>query len=187
LNKIKLDKIKKMSKIGSFKVTDTVVMGDKDFDKVKLRKGIYDAYKVNDNLMIVHKSYKGKVNKTNIKNWVWHYCKKSVKSTNGLVGFYDLNIVNRVNKLKLKNKNKKIALNVVRKAMSQLPKIKKEFVKYVPFIVTGETVTNNEELNDVKFGVISNTGTGKGSYDCYSIGSNRAIILGGLTQFKLYD
>jgi hypothetical protein len=51
--------VKTVQKLGSFEVKTNLVIGDTDYSKIKqLKPGKYNAYKIDDNLVIMHSDVK---------------------------------------------------------------------------------------------------------------------------------
>lgn len=91
---------KKFNKIGSFNVKDKVVIGDTDYTVIPgLKPGLYNAYAVDDNLVISKKP----LAKSNFKNMVFSISGKSVGVDSGTFGFYDSKIVNKNNDINIKD------------------------------------------------------------------------------------
>ena len=60
-----------IKKIGEFMINNQgAAIGDGYWRKIDLRPGIYKAYRIDDNLMIMHKDLNIKPNKS-IKTWSW--------------------------------------------------------------------------------------------------------------------
>ncbi len=176
---IELKKIKKFKKIGSFNITKTMGFGDFDYTILNLKKGIYDAYQVDDNLMVVHSTYNELVKK-DIESIKWKKYKFGALVDSGSFGFFNTQTIDQIN----------LANDPKTKKINRIP-----YVEYVHngFIVSTNMLENREkkklpiELSNLKFGVISGTGTGDGFFDLYTHGRDMAILIGGFTSMKLYE
>ena len=180
---IKLPDIKSIKKICSFKIKKKVVVGEYDYSILKLKSGTYDAYLVDDNLMIINATSKVKPTKS-ITNWEWTHSGKQVNVEGGTFGFFDLNTLQQINKIikpKLKN---------------SIPHINRNF-SYTPEdgMQFGYTSVSGQHIEDLSgddkkkfktFGVSSSTQIGDGGFECYIIGDDRAILIGGYTGDKLF-
>lgn len=182
--KISLQKVVFIKKICTFDVKNTVVIGDTDYNVLKLKKGKYDAYKVDDNLVIIHHDLKIKPTKKNITEWIWTNSYVGVGVDSGCFGFYDLDTIKEINELldfnmKKKNKNHKNTYT----NYNNLPSFEINF-KEEAYPISGrniEKLTEKQKTLFDTFGVLSSTGTGDGDFYCYTIKNDRAILIGGYT------
>ena len=74
--------------IGEFMVTDKVITGESWNLILDMPKGLYKAYKSNNDLIIVHKSNKNKINKDYLLNKIFNVVGEVGVDT-GIFGFYD--------------------------------------------------------------------------------------------------
>ncbi len=177
---VELKNIETIKKICSFIVGyDGVGIGDTDYGVIDLRPGLYDAYRIDDNLMIINNDLNIDPKPEDVKKWQWTYTYEGVGVDSGTFGFYDVCTLIKLNKL-LNNDDDE-----------QLPSF--EFTKkdyesdYI--IIDGsyvENLSNNEKKKIGNFGVIADTITGDGGFECYAINNDRAILFGGLTAEKLF-
>lgn len=173
-------KPKKLKKIGQFNVEKGVVVGDVIYDILPLvKKGIYNCYKLDDNLLIVHESEE--IDLQRLANIKWKLFGKVGVDT-GTFGFFSLQILEELNNFLGKKKNR-----------HYIPMI--DFPRKNDFIVNTNMVSNNgnfseedfpEDLINLKYGVIASTGFGDGSYNCY-IYQNKMSILIGYKTSEEYD
>lgn len=176
----KLPPIEHIKKIGEFKVNDKVVIGDTDFCEIKLQPGTYEAYKVNDdNLMIINANLMIQPDES-IVDWTWHHTGEGVGVDTGCFGFYDRQTVKSI--MKYDNETEcDLPLVDERVSMKDLNN---------GIIVDGSHMTEDlkpEERDQYgPFGVIMSTGTGDGGFECFTIGDDRALLLGKITGYKIY-
>lgn len=190
LETIRLPGPKIIKRIGDqpFKVNDKVVIGDTDYSILNLKPGYYDAYKVDDNLVIINTDLNLGTPDQSIKNWVWEHSKQGVGVDTGQFGFYDLATTKKIAKY-VKNIYSEISSN-------NLPSV--TFSNTQERLVTMDQI--DREFNEIcdsdfeklksitfPFGVISDTGVGDGGFECYVIGNDRAVLVGGNTSEKLYE
>lgn len=181
----------RIRKIGSFEVESQVVTGDVSYSELNLRKGMYDAYKIDDNLMIINQNSGIRVTR-DIVNWNWRYSGVSISVDSGTFGFFDKIIVDEINYYA----NNKRSQNTNSLPFINFPE-ENEFIvntdmtttlirdpKKKKFVYT--SIDLPDDLLDIDYGVISGTSTGDGGFDCYTIGRDRAILIGGLTAERLY-
>lgn len=172
--------IYKLKKIGSFNVTGDVGVGDTYYKRLNLKKGIYDAYKIDDNLMIISSNIK--VDKNYIYDIDWSKsCTIGVDT--GTFGFFDTNIVDQLIKITDEIHNYKSKKN--NKYVPELDYT--SFTKDESIITTRQIAgvideDLPEKLINLKFGVISETGIGDGWFNCYTNGNNKALLIGGYTS-----
>ena len=71
-----------------------------DYYPKRLKKGVYDAYRIDDNLMIVHTDSKD-VSKESIKEWEWEWKSSNVGVgiDSKMFGFYDEGTINKLRKI----------------------------------------------------------------------------------------
>lgn len=191
---LQLTKINNLKKITTINMTGPVGIGDFDYNILKLKKGIYNVYKVDDNLLLINSSYN--ITKDFIKNIVWIKNINGVSVDSGTFGFFDIKIVEQINKLIPRKKMiKSGALIRTQNGKNGLPRI--DLSKYLPngnfFVITTKMLEEidqedlPEELINYKYGVMSPTGVGDGYFDCYTSGNDMAILLGGFTTINLYE
>lgn len=177
-----------IKKLGQFTIESNPVIGDTDYSDIDLEKGTYDAYQIDDNLMIINTKLHIKPDKT-INKWTWVHSGQGVGVDSGCFGFYDKSVVEMINDLTSDPKNKS------RFASNDLPMVNLDFSKENYTIVDGakidvEQTLDKDKLNTIKklkpFGVMGTTVTGDGGFECYVIGTNRAILIGGITSDKLF-
>jgi hypothetical protein len=182
-SEIKLPQIHNLTKIGSFDVKDKIVIGDTDYTELKLRTGKYDAYKLDDNLMILNNDLNIKPDK-NMLDWSWKHSGNGVGVDTGFFGFYDLYSVKSINKILKDNEN-------------MLPNFK--FINDASIVDGKQLDTECWNWNNLTedsimilkntsaFGVISQTGVGDGGFESYIIDDDKAILIGGITGSILFD
>src|SRR5271156_5678954 len=68
----------KIKKIGSFDVGSMIVIGDTDYEKLKLRKGKYTAYTLADSLMIINDDLNINPDTHDVGKWIWKHSGKGV-------------------------------------------------------------------------------------------------------------
>jgi len=102
---ILLDDIKTITKIGSYVFTGPISIGDFNMVPIDLKRGTYNIYKLDDNLMIISDNadfLDGKTTKQKkdlLGNLIWKKNGHSVLVDNGSFGFYDTNKVTELNRL----------------------------------------------------------------------------------------
>ena len=150
-----------------------------------LRNGSYDAYIVDDNLVIVHTNLNLKID-DNIRDWIWVYSGKSVGVDSGRFGFYDMDAIKKINDYE--NLNRKTKLKTLYMNMMPILKYSNKHANLVSVANLDNsmelTKQDKQQLKKIipePFGVISHTGTGDGFFDCYVIDDNRAVLIGGYT------
>ncbi|AYV75251.1 MAG: hypothetical protein Terrestrivirus1_125 [Terrestrivirus sp.] len=150
------------------------------YDELNLKKGVYDAYQVDDNLLIVSDKSE-KVNKS-VVNWKWKYSGITVGVDTGTFGFFSKTLVEEINEI--------IPPAIKTKKFKSLPYI--DFPKENYFFVNTNMLYNPRsrvpvekmlpnDLVGVNYGVIGSTNVGDGGFDCYVIGRDKAILIGGIT------
>jgi hypothetical protein len=163
----------KIKKIGSFNVKSKVVIGDTDYEILDLKSGKYTAYALADSLMIIHDDLNIKPDAKNVGEWVWNDSEKGVGVDTGMFGFFDLDVIKKINGDNTKNYNN---LPIFEEPSDN---------EFDAFLVDGSNIEEsdkkeNPSLNDLEpFGVISSTGTGDGGFKCFVINNDRAILIGG--------
>jgi hypothetical protein len=165
---IKLSDIKVIQKIGSFMVDDVVVIGDTDYAEIPLTNGMYNAYRVDDNLLIAKQDIE--INKQ-ITKWTWKYSGEGVGVDSGQFGFYNKKIIDEI--------NRKSGAKI-----NDMPMFNND-KDYA--IIKESNIDKSERVasrTNRKIGVIGTTVTGDGFFDCYIIDHDGAILLGGLTSQK---
>jgi hypothetical protein len=175
---IKLPSINSIKKIGSFNISNKVAVGEFYYSILKLRAGIYNIYLVDDNLMILNSDLKIKPTKK-ITSWEWKHSGKSVDVDGGTFGFFDLNTVQKINKILNEKKPMK---------NTRVPLIEIDFDKDHT-MVSGSRVEDLKDTDKKKFGtfgVIASTQIGDGAFECYVIDNDCAILIGGYTGDKLF-
>jgi hypothetical protein len=191
-----INKIKKLIHLGSFTVTDKVVVGDTTIQTLNLKSGVYDAYRVDDSLMIVNRSYKGKVDKKSIGKWRWKDTHITVLVDSGYFGFYNLETVNLLNRydVKLSKRERKISKSVEKLIMNSIPTpfyemLWKKKVSYDAYMIKGKHVGIKnvrdilpDKLLNTVYGVIGGTLTGDGYFKCYTVNRDRSILIGGFNS-----
>jgi hypothetical protein len=63
----------KIKKIGSFDVKSKDVIGDTDYEKLKLRPGKYTGYTIADSLMIINDDLNITPDATSVGKWTWKH------------------------------------------------------------------------------------------------------------------
>lgn len=187
---IKLPEPEVITKIGKFYIDSKPVIGDIDYSEIDLASGTYDAYQIDDNIMIIN-TESGIVPDKSIKNWTWVYSGQGVGVDSGCFGFYDKSVIEKINKLTTNQKIKQ------RSVSNNLPTVMLDYSKEKYIIVDGSKIDVDKKsvtkdklkiLENLKpFGVMGTTTTGDGGFECYVIGTTRAILLGGLTSDKLFE
>lgn len=167
-------------RIGSFDVKDKIVIGDTDYNEIKTKPGRYTAYNVADSLMIIHDDLNINPKVSDVAEWEWTHSGTGVGVDGGQFGFYDLYAINIINKL--------------------LPTTNHNNLPYIGYVKTAAIVDgsliealdpttkiDNKIKNLKPFGVIASTVTGDGGFECFVIGNQRAILLGGEANRALFD
>ncbi len=162
--KIRINTISTMDPIGSFIINNHVVVGNKNnFKEYKnLVPGIYRAYNVNnDSLMIIHDDY-GYVTRYLVDEWKWKPTNITVRS--GSIGFFDSAEIHRDSK----------------------PAVK----PFSDFYIARPTLIKNpagipDELEGADFGVVGTVGKGVAPVELYIVDDMRAILIGSNTM-ELY-
>lgn len=175
-----LSNIKNLKKIGQINFTSKIGVGSVTYDIIKLKRGIYDIYKVDDNLMIIHAD-NGKINKDDIKNIKWKKQNFDVFVDYGTFGFFDVEIMDTIKKYDKTNK---------RKVNNKIPYTELNIDSYKHYDYANTDNLDFEvpdELVNYKFGIVANTGTGDGDFFCYTHNQDKALLLGGFTMMKLFD
>ena len=176
-NEIKLPEVIEIKKIGDFEIKKTAVIGENDWSEINLSPGMYSAYKVDDNLMVM-KSKLGKPDKKEIIKWKWQHSGSGVGVDGGTFGFFDLATIEKLTKDQCDN---------------NLPMFNVKFKNFANgTLIDGKNIPA-EQLNGEKrnkfnaFGVMMDTGTGDGGFECYVIDDDKAILIGGYTGGILLD
>lgn len=187
----------KVLSLGSFTVHDQVVIGDLIYEIVDMKKGLYHTYLVNDNLVIVHDDLK--LNLTDpiilkqIYTWKWKFSGHEAGVDTGNYGFYDLFAIKKIKEF----------VNSLPYAIEKKGPISVAGIARPNVIHDGGAQTvgiGDLELNIFKgydvsdadmdrlyytmpepFGVTTTTHVGDGGFGCYTIGNDRAFLIGGLT------
>ncbi len=142
--------------IGSFVTTGKIIAGESWNLELDLPKGVYNAYKSNNDLIIIHESNKNKINKSYLLNKVFNIV-GDVGVDVGTYGFYDSGFIY---KLIPKENN---AIGGPTMPFFRIPKGKNQV------IVTSNSKSDfkiDKKYNNVIFGVQSYTGTGDGFFKC---------------------
>lgn len=182
--------IGKITKIGSFDVKDKVVIGDTDYNPIDLAPGKYIAYTLANSLMIINDKLKIVPKANDVKEWKWTHSNVGVGVDGGVFGFYDLHAIDFINK-KMKDESGYENYN-------NLPYIKCDNIfkgDVHAMIVDGSCVHDlrgkkkiDKDIKDLEpFGVIADTITGDGGFECFVIDNMRAILLGGRANQALYN
>lgn len=162
-----------IKKICSLNIKNKVAIGEFDYEILKLRSGKYNAYLVDDNLMIINADLKVKPTKK-IKEWKWKYSGRGVNVDGGTFGFYDLDSIKKINK--------------ILKSNGRMPLFDIDVDKGYT-IISGSHVSDLCEDDKKKFsifGVSATTSIGDGRFECYTIGNDRAVLIGGYTVDELF-
>lgn len=173
---IKLPTPKHIKKIGDLMINREVVIGDCYWRKIGLKSGVYEAYRVDDNLMIIHKDLKIKPNK-NIKTWTWKNSGTGVDVESGSFGFFDLTTIKKL--LKRIKKPKFHRMPRIDRMLNGLDEIGAD--KFSLGTLIKANIKNDEAI----YGVMATTDIGDGGFQCFIIDDNRAILIGGLTGDRL--
>lgn len=171
-----------IKKIGTFEISSQGVVGDTDYSEIEIEKGIYDAYQIDDNLVIINTKLGIKPDKS-IKNWQWEHSGTGVGVDSGNFGFYDKAVIDRINKMQkqkgFKTSNDLSSFEYSNDAYKMMDgtKIDKD----------GMSDADVRTLKQIKnFGVMGATGVGDGGFECYCIGNDRAVLIGGFTSDKIF-
>jgi hypothetical protein len=176
---MKLQTPRSIQEIGEFMIQDAVI-GDCEWKRINLIPGIYKAYRVDDNLMIIHKDLKEKPTKKDIVEWVWEYTGKWVNVESGSFGFFNLPGVKKIlkeMKSLSRGKKKKSKKNEMPRYDISFPDDKLGF----GLLVKNTYYIPSNVENNVHFGVVASTMIGDGGFQCFTIGNDKAILVGGLT------
>lgn len=166
----------KINKIGSFEVGSKVVIGDTDYEVLKLKPGKYTAYELADSLMIINDELgiMPDQNEKLINDWTWKHSGKGVGVDTGSFGFYDLDTIHKIKGGNIRENDNDLPILCVGAGM-----------------VDGSAIDEidskrNPSLKNLKpFGVKADTIIGDGGFECYVIGDDRAILLGGEASIAL--
>ena len=178
-NTFQFTDIGRVKKIGSINITKKVGVGDFMYNELNLKKGIYTGYKVDDNLLFVDSKYK--VNKDWIRDIVWNKCSNDVYVDSGHFGFFDTEIVEMINELDPKYNKKKKNLPFMEYPFSDADIVTTEMLDYK------FSSKLPQDLIKLKFGIVSDTGTGDGQFFCYTSGNDKAFLMGGFTTINVYE
>jgi len=160
---IKLTIINNITKIGTFKINkkvDEKIIKTENMDlrKINLPAGTYEAYKIDNNLMIIQKD----CNINKINDWQWTFSGTYVDVEFNVFGFYDSSIMN----ILLDDNDYK-----------ELPNINFDNINNkkleAGIIIDGSHLIKKHKIKG--FGVM--TSAKNGIYPCYMIENNKAIIL----------
>lgn len=150
---LKLTDLQTFKKIGSFNADNGIVIGEFDFTKLPtMKNGVYNAYKVNNSLLIAHNDVdltKNKLSKIIFKN-----SGKGVGVDGGTFGFYDADIVN--------NKNKYPDINVKKYPDNGIIIKENDIIGY--------------KKSDKPIGVLMTTSVGDGGFTAYLNNNSIALL-----------
>ncbi len=158
---------KKLNKIGSFEVKDKLVIGEFDYEELKnMKKGIYNAYNVNGNLLVCHNSKN--ISTSNINKIKFTNNDNGVGVDGGTFGFFDLSTVNKIKDLEEKIKKNKPTKKKVKKNDRSLPLVNFTYKQDRDGkLVTINDIDTRVEINNKEpFGVMMTTGSGDGLLCC---------------------
>jgi len=188
-NDIVLGKIEKFRKISTIKINQDLAVGDFDYEIIKnMKKGMYNIYLADDNLVAVHESRKPELTVEELKRIVFKYSGAGVGVDSGRFGFYDSEPLKYIvigdklpylffddNKLKkyLADNFYVVTINDLLEATKDMRE--EDLVKNIPKKELLDKYTDN-------VGFIADTGTGDGGFDCYINNNDIAILIGGITQ-----
>lgn len=172
-----LNNIQIFKKIGNFQVRNKIIIGDRDFTELNLKKGEYTAYQINNNLAIIRNSKN--LSKSEISSWIWSYSGKGVNISKGTFGFFDSYIIDKINNYYIKKiKKRGYSKQIINWIKNNLPEINNPNKKYI--IVNTNMIKNilklNSEFLDIDYGVIYTNNNLSGLADCYIIGHNKALL-----------
>ncbi len=142
--------------VGSFATTDKIIAGESWNLELDMPTGIYNAYKSNKDLLIVHESNKSKINKDYLLNKIFTVV-GDVGVDVGTFGFYDSGFIYKL----IPKENNTIGGPTI--PFFEIPEGKNET------IVTSNSTANikiDNKYKNVMFGVQSYTGTGDGFFKC---------------------
>ncbi len=146
-----------IEKIGEFVINGHTVISDGYWRKIDLRSGIYEAYRIDDNLLIINKDLSIKPNK-NITSWTWKNSGTGVDIESGSFGFYDLAMIKKLSKHK-NNKIPEFNFNI-----HNIDQMSKGLL-----ISTAHLLKLKKEIaNDLIFGVVASTQVGDGGFNVLS-------------------
>ena len=172
---IQLGKVDKCVKLGSFRVNNKgVAIGETNYDIIKIKPGIYNAYKVDDNLMIINSKIKMPT-KPQLKKLEWTYTHEGFDVTTGIFGFYDLATIQKIKKL-LGEDNKDCTLPLLDCNSNEM--------------VDGSCIEELDEKDQKKishFGVVIDSSMSDIGVECYAIDDTLAILIGGNTAERLFE
>lgn len=188
----KIRKIKNFKKVGKMRVTADLVVGDTDYTVVdNMKKGIYNVYLVDDNLVVVHESHKPELSVEELEQIVFKYSGVGVGVDSGSFGFYDSGALSEIitsndipNIFFNENKLDKILKNnFYGVTISDLLEARGE-TYYPERLVKLTSKAKDKILNKYtdNVGFIAQTITGDGGFDCYINNNDIAILIGGITQ-----
>jgi len=175
----------KLVRIGSFDVKDKIVIGDTDYNDINLKSGRYTAYTIADSLMIINNDLNINPKVSDVAEWEWTHSGTGVGVDGGQFGFYDLYAIDIINKLiPTTNFNNLPYIGYVKTAaIVDGPLVEKSLVE-----MDGPETKIDDKIKKLKpFGVIASTITGDSGFECFVIGDQRAILLGGKANQALFD
>lgn len=183
-NDIKLPQINVVKYMGSFYVEDIVVIGGMEWERINLKPGSYDAYCIDDNLMILNKELKIHFNlfhKSLIKKWIWSHSGASIGTECGTFGFFDLSTVMKIKALTNNSANNCRTMPII------------DVGNYDSnALITGSHILELKKSEQKKigaFGVMTDTKVKgiPGAFECFVIDNDRAILIGGHTANVLLN
>lgn len=191
LPEILLDDISTINKVGSITFTGDISIGDFDINPLDIKKGNYNAYRLDDNLMIILDNIDfmdGSTfvqKKKNLSSIVWKKYKYSVPVDSGSFGFYDTKKVIKLNKIT--GSRRENSLPYINWSTTKKNTLHSAFIVDTSMIDRSFISNKSADIPDFIYGVVASSGTGDGIFDVYTHGKNMAIILGGRTMIKLYE
>jgi hypothetical protein len=178
--------------IGDFYVEGSVVVAEGDWDVIEnLAPGWYGAFRVDDNLMIVHESdpmfNEVELTPQAVRRVAWTNSGAGVGVDGGTFGFFDKDVIDLLNNGNAKLDSNDLLFYVKFKDGKDFDGIivNKDNIE----MISGD-LSPLTDFEESSFGVMAGTGTGDGGFSAYieltSKGTpTKALLLGGLTELKL--
>lgn len=196
ISEFQLPPIKSFKKVGDLKIFSSVVVGEFDYRPEngfsKFGKGLYHAYKIDDNLVLSKKN----IDKTQAQKMVWKYTNHSVPVDGGTFGFWDMKIIkglSAANVMQMKESAKGRQRTIGKKFLNYMLKKVPSFYSNNYSLIKIKNFDDAKYFEDYGFdgntvvGFAGPTGTGDGYFGCYSYNDNALLLQGGETGIKLWE
>ncbi|AYV75199.1 MAG: hypothetical protein Terrestrivirus1_73 [Terrestrivirus sp.] len=182
----KFNDIKEFKKIGKIDIGDKLAYGEIDYSSIDVKKGSYDIYKINDNLILSLSS--NTLTKDLLKDIQFTNTSEGVGVDGGTFGFFDeksLDLIDSKGNVpifeeKIYLEEIKTPKDIIEKKWYDLTYNIGFLVKY-KYIEDLKKIQNNIDENKI-IGVMMNTGTGDGFFPLYeNKEKNIYMLMGGFT------